>query len=351
MKKTLGVACCAWLLCSASFAATVTGRISGDELRWLSGRGDDGLLVSNAFDHVAGLPRTEHWVPGTFAMSTETLILKSSSGGEVSVPAQLVGATYAIMGKFASVAVPTAAPRCAESILAVQTTVINRDGSFCVAKKSARYDGDAMVPFNQYQPILKLDRTTLIEAFKGKPTGTYSGVVTGTLRYGFFVPGSGALSYRNIPVTFSVQLRNIGSRLSQVSILGSGHISPTYDTYKHIAKGMTGYKVTAYGAFETGLRFRFVGKDADDYTLKPELTPRSRSALPIPYSMDCDRCATRSQLVDDGHLKVLDSWVEVRGAGESITFDLAISYRDVKAEDVTKGVYRDSFTLMLEAIL
>lgn len=350
MKKTLGVACCAWLLCSASFAATVTGKISGDELRWLSGRGDDGLLVSNAFDHVAGLPRTEHWVAGTFATSTETLILKSSSGGEVSVPAKLVGATYAIMGKFASADVPAAAPRCTESILAVQTTVINRDGPFCVAKKSARYDS-ALVPFNQYRPILKLDRTTLIDAFKGKPTGTYSGVVTGTLRYGFFVHGSGALSYRNIPVTFSVQLRNTGSRLSQVSILGNGHISPTYDTYKHIAKGMTGYKVTAYGAFEAGLRFRFVGKDADDYTLKLELTSDTRTALPIPYSMACDRCTPRSQLVDDGHLKVPGSWVEVRGTGESITFDLVISYRDVKAEDVTEGVYRDSFTLMLEAIL
>ncbi|EJG1885659.1 hypothetical protein BS049_RS23300 [Vibrio parahaemolyticus] len=346
MKKTLGAACCAWLLCSASFAATVTGKISGDELRWLSGRDDGEMLGSLAFDHVGSLPPTAQWVPGTFAMSTEVLTLTSSTGGKVSVPAQLVGATYSVASGFTPDTVPPTAPICAESILSAQTTVMSRDGSFCIAGKSARYES-ATVPFEQYRPILKLERDALIDAFKTAPSGMYSGMVTGTLRYGFYVPGSGALSYRNIPVTFSVQLRNTGSRLSSVLVLGNGHITPTYDTYKHTAKGTTGYKVTAHGEFETGVRFRFVSKDANDYTLKPA------GALgdAVEYNVSCPLCLPESSLVEEGILREPERWNRVEQSGKTVSFDLKISYDGVSADKIVDARYQDSFTLMLEVIL
>ncbi|TOO83618.1 hypothetical protein CGH29_19315, partial [Vibrio parahaemolyticus] len=64
MKKTLGLMCGALLFCPALLAATVTGKITGEELRWLSGHSDSGMLASNTFDHAAGLPPTDRWVPG-----------------------------------------------------------------------------------------------------------------------------------------------------------------------------------------------------------------------------------------------------------------------------------------------
>ncbi|XEV15049.1 hypothetical protein ACBZ90_17850 (plasmid) [Vibrio alginolyticus] len=100
MKKTLGLTCGALLFCPALLAATVTGKITGEELRWLSGHSDSGMLASNTFDHAAGLPPTDRWVPGTFAHSTPLLTLTSESGDKVRVPAQLVGATYVASGSF-----------------------------------------------------------------------------------------------------------------------------------------------------------------------------------------------------------------------------------------------------------
>ncbi|MCD1416912.1 hypothetical protein IOC51_23085 [Vibrio parahaemolyticus] len=347
MKKALGLLCGALLFCPPLFAATVTGKITGEELRWLNGHSDSGMLVSNTFDYATGLPSTDRWVPGTFAHSTSLLTLTSESGDKVRVPAQLVGATYAASGSFTSEAVPSVAPVCTDAILAAQTTVISRDGSFCIAEKSARYSA-AQTPFNQYRPILKLDQSVLIEAFKDKPSGTYNGTVSGTLRYGFYVSGSGALSYRNLPVTFSVQLRHVASQLSRLSVLGTGHITPQYNAYQHTAQGATSYKITAYGAFETGIRFRFVSKADDDYSLKAVGVPL---ATVLPYSVSCAQCLPGTILVEDGVLRYPEQWLRVEQSGFSVSFDLKISYKDVSVSDVVDARYQDSFTLMLEAIL
>lgn len=336
------------LFCNVAFGATVTGKLSGDRLQWLSGRGSDSYLKSNAFDRVSGLPLTSNWFPGTFANSTDKLTLVSDSGETVEVDAKLVGATYVLASGYSVGTIPPIASTCTEETLSGYATVLDDSGAFCISSKSAKYSA-AITPFNQFQPILKLDRSALISAFKGKSTGTYSGVVTGTLRYGFYVNATGsALSYRNVPVSFFVQIRNLGSQLSRVSVVGSGHITPKYNTYKHTASGLTGYKITAYGSFETGVRFRFVGKAEDDYTLKATEYPLAKT---IAYSVECAECIPNTLLVDEGILIDPDSWIKVEQKGRSVSFNLQIMYDDIHADDVVDSRYQDSFTLMLEAIL
>ncbi|EHK2924755.1 hypothetical protein J7Y46_004644 [Vibrio parahaemolyticus] len=347
MKTTLGLLCGALLFCPLLQAATVTGKIAGEELRWLSGHSEGDVLVSNSFDHATGLPPTDKWIPGTFAHSTKLLTLTSESGSKVRVPAELVGATYLAAGGFTPDTVPMGAPICADAILATQTTVVSRDSSFCIAENSARYSA-AQTPFAQYRPILKLDQSALIKAFEDKPSGTYTGAVSGTLRYGFYVPVSSALSYRNIPVTFSVQLRHVASRLSRLSVLGTGLITPKYNTYRHTAQGSTGYKITANGAFETGIRFRFVSKAANDYSLKAVSAPL---ATALPYNISCAQCLPDTTLVENGVLRNPEQWIRVEQSGSSVSFDLNIFYDEVSANDVVNARYQDSFTLMLEAIL
>ncbi|MDF4372517.1 hypothetical protein P3381_24700, partial [Vibrio parahaemolyticus] len=65
----------------------------------------------------------------------------------------------------------------------------------------------------------------------------------------------------------------------------------------------------------------------------------------------CNKCTPGTLLVEDGILQHPDSWIKIEETGKSVSFDLNISYQDVKAEDVVDGTYRDSFTLMLEVIL
>lgn len=352
MRRAIAAMLCGVFLCSSPvFGAAVTGKISGDRLQWFSGKDDGEFLVSTQFDRIGGLPKTTQWFPGTFSVSaSQTLTLTSEQGDVVTLDASLVGATYQLNGGYTEDSVPPVAPICVRSNFGAQTTVIDPNGNFCIADTSAKYKV-AIEPFNQYQPILKLERSAVIEAFKEKPTGTYNGVMSGTLRYGFYVNATdSALTYRNIPVTFSVQLRHIASYISNISVLGSGHIEPQYNTYKHTAKGATRYKVSAVGAFESGVRFRFIGKNDDDYTLKP--APKHATAKSIPYSISCSQCRPNPLLVEDGTLLYPNTWLQVEEENKKrLSFDLEVSYDDVKEEDVVDGTYHDTFTLMLEVIL
>ncbi len=339
-----------FFLCFSSFGASVTGKLSGDKLRWVNGhRNSSGeFLVSNSFDNPSGLPETSNWFPGTFAASANELILLSESGDEVSVPALLVGATYQLTRGYSAGGRPAIGTPCTIQSLSGQAMVADSSGAFCVASNSALYES-ATIPFSQYQPILKLNNSDLIKAFENKPTGTYSGTMTGTLRYGFYVNATGhALSYRNVPVTFSVQIRNIGSQLSKVIVLGNGHIQPTYNTYRHTASGKTAYRINAFGDFDTGVQFRFVGKDNDDYKLKSTDHPLAKK---IPYTILCTDCQPDSLLVEDGVLRNPESWNRIEQSGSFISFNLDISYDNVNVKDVVDGHYQDTFTLMLEAIL
>ncbi|MGF1873325.1 hypothetical protein [Photobacterium indicum] len=332
-------------------AAAISARLTGDRLQVMNGRTDGEYFIPSNFDTPVGLLKTERWVPGAFSSSLSTLTLTSTGGDVVSVPARLAGATYLQSTSFIKEGVPTVAgaPVCGETISAGQVTVRDTNNvGFCIADSSFRLK-TAVKPFSKYQSILKLNKADLISAFSSKPAGIYSGTVSGILRYGFYVNASGnALTYRNIPVTFSMQIQYVSNYLHSVTVLGTGHISPEYDTYQHTAKGHTGYKITANGYFDTGLRFKFTSKGDNDYTLKPSKGP---ATPPIPYSIECDGCASGGLLVDKGTLVNPGAWSRVEKTGRSIPFKLNIFYDNVSVNDVEESIYRDNFTLMLEVIL
>lgn len=356
MKITIGLILLLFFTLPVN-AAAVSAKLTGERLKVINGRADGEYLIPNSFDTPVSLLNTNSWIPGTFSSSLSTLTLTSATGEVVSVPARLAGASYLQAAPFDSVTPPRVnAPICGETIPAGLVTVLDTSNvGFCIANKGFKFkSGTSIPPFTKYRPILKVNKNALISAFSSKPSGIYSGTVSGVLRYGFRYDGTTSSvsyppTYRNIPVTFSVQIQYVPNYISSVTVTGTGHISPEYDTYQHTAKGRTGYKITAKGSFESGIRFKFTTKDNNDYTLKPST---KTEAPTIPYSIKCDGCVSGGLLVDKGTVVNPEVWSRIEKKGSSIPFKLNVFYENVSVDDVVDGViYRDNFMLMLEVIL
>lgn len=338
------------LFCSTSvFSASISAKLVGDKFQIINGRSDGKFITPNFFDEGFGILKTKKWVPGTFASSQDSLILTSKDGNTVTLPAILTGVTYLQLNSYTTEAISGGfgVANCSRFIKARETTVSNEGHpGFCIANESFILKVPSK-PFEKYKPILSLEKNNVINAFKSKPSGVYSGTISGVMRYGFIVNAEGnALTYRNIPVTFSLQIQYESNVINNITVLGNGHISPQYNTLAHTAKGSTGYKITANGYFDEGIRFRFVTKNSDDYTLKSV----TGGVKDIPYSIECLGCAN-TLLIDKGNEVNPKTWNEVKGIGNSIPFNLKIFYDDVSVNDVNEDIYRDNFTLMLEPIL
>lgn len=331
-------------------AASVSIQLQNEKINILNGRSDGEYIIPNSFETPTGLLKTNKWVPGTFAATTDKLVLTSMNGmGEkVVIPAKLAGAIYSQSTSFSKVDISSISgvPFCRYVNPNSSVTVLG-DGEFCLSNSAFELK-IATRPFQKFKPILKINKSDIISAFSGAvPEGVYTGMISGTMRYGFYANVSnGALTYRNIPVNYSVSIDVKKDMITKLNVLGTGYITPKYNTSSRTADGHTGYKISLLGSFNSGIRFKFVSKDLDDYTLKPSKTMRTGD---IPYSINCNGCSSISRLVTQGKEEYPNKWHEVDGKGTSIHFDLDIFYENISVDDVESDTYQDNFILMFEA--
>ncbi|ABV88026.1 hypothetical protein [Shewanella pealeana] len=329
-------------------AFTINGTLTGDKLEWANASSDGAYIRPNYWFTPTRLPETTMWVPGTYTSPTQMNIELSSGAEHVSMPIKLTGVKYQLGGQFSQSPYADIYPACERSTIAATSTVMSTShNGFCIANKSIQFDSPT-TPFKRYQPVIRFDKTELIRRLKGKGKGIYSGTVTGVISYGFKANISEAVkTYRNIPITFSMQIAYNPSVISRINVLGNGHMTPKYDTYKHTVSGHTGFKVSVLGQFQNGLKFRLINKDADDYSLKPD----SGGATEIPYSISCQGCSSQSELVADGQV-VEKGQAQIDAPGASmIPFMLNVGYENVSVNDVEEQRYSDNFTLMFEVLL
>ncbi|AQS37085.1 hypothetical protein Sps_01925 [Shewanella psychrophila] len=351
VQKLFAISCLALssLLCAKPAAAfTINGKLTGDKLEWANASNDGEFIRPNYWFTPARLPETTKWVPGTYTTPTDMNIELSSGSDHVSMPIKMSGVKYQVSGQFTQTPYADSYLVCDQSTIAGTSTVLSTSGSgFCIANQSINFDNPT-VPFKRYQPIISLDKGELIERMKGKPKGIYSGTVTAVISYGFKANISEAVkTYRNIPITFSMQIAYNPSVISRINVLGNGHITPEYDTCKHTVSGTTGFKISALGYFQNGLKFKLISKDANDYTLKPDMG----GSTSIPYSITCQGCSSSPELVNNGSL-VDEGIGQIDAPGASIIpFMLNVGFEDVSVKDVEEKRYNDHFTVMFEVLL
>ncbi|MBW8182324.1 hypothetical protein [Shewanella nanhaiensis] len=340
------------LLCLLSLNAhafTMSGKLVGEELTWYNARDVAGdAVVPNYWFKPMRLPETKRWVPGTYTTPSQFQIQLSSGSDTVSVPLKLTGVRYHPLKGYEKSPYSDTYPTCSRTDLGQFILVRSGgQGDFCIANSSIHYQ-EASPPFNKYQPSFELDKTRLIAALNGKPKGIYSGTVTAVFSYGFFAETSETVkTYRNIPMTFSIQINYSPSTIKRINVLGNGHITPEYDTYKHTVSGTTGFKISALGSFQNGLKFKLINKDANDYTLKPD---RGGSTY-IPYNISCQGCSSAPELVIDGSV-VNEGKGQIEAPNSTmIPFMLKVGFKDVSVNDVEDKRYNDHFTVMFEVLL
>lgn len=339
------------LLCLISLNAhafTINGKLTGEKLDWFNASSDGEFITPNYWFKPSGLPKTTGWVPGTFTSMTELHVELSSGNNHVSVPLTLSGVSYQTNPKWESSWYSDIYPSCNETKLSSIAMVKRTSGSgYCIADSLLNYQ-QPETPFTALQPIIKLNKAVLISQLKGKGKGVYSGTINAVVSYGFFVKGSQTLkTYRNIPITFSIQIEYNPSVIKRINVLGNGHITPQYDTKAHTVSGVTGFKVSAFGYFENGLTFQLINKKNQDYSLKPV----NSGSTSIPYSITCKGCSSGSELVSKGKI-VHDGKAEITSPGSTlIPFTLGVSYDNISVKDVEETSYSDHFTVMFEVML
>jgi len=340
------------LLCLFSLNAhafTMSGELVGGKLTWSNSRKIGDEIVPDYWLKPPRLPATKKWVPGTYVSPTKLQLQLTNGTDTVSVPLDLTGVRYHPMKGYDKAPYSDIYPTCVKSDLgqfALVTTGAT-GGNFCIANSSINYEQPGP-PFNQMQPSFVLKDELVAAALKGKSKGIYSGTVSAVTSYGFFAQGSETVkTYRNVAFTFSVQIKYSPSVINRINVLGNGHIVPKYDTTAHTVSGVSGFKVSALGYFENGLKFELINKAVDDYHLKPVTT----GSTSIPYSITCQGCTTGSQLVEKGNV-VSDGKAEIHAPGSSlIPFTLGVSYDNISVKDVEESSYADHFTIMFEVSL
>ena len=336
------------LLSLNTHAFTINGKLVGEKLEWYNASNDGEFITPNYWFKAPRLPETEKWIPGTFTSPTDLSIELSSGSEHVAVPLTLSGVNYQPNAGWENDFYSDIYPICDETILSREISVKRLSGSgFCIADNFIRYTFP-VEPIISVQPIIKLDKSVLIAGLKGKPKGVYSGTVSAVISYGFFAEGSETVkTYRNIPITFSVQIKYQPSVIKRINVLGTGHIVPNYNTATKTVSGMTGFKISALGYFENGLIFSLINKEPDDYTLKPV----GGGSTTIPYSIVCKGCSSGSELVSKGKV-VQDGKAEITSPGSTlIPFTLGVGYDNISEKDVEEKTYDDNFTIMFEVML
>ncbi|HGS4463342.1 TPA: hypothetical protein ACMDOB_003213 [Vibrio metschnikovii] len=315
-------------------AAAMRGTITGNKVDWI---GTMKLSVGNLYaptgwDIIHNLEATQHWRPATHAAATPGQLNLSGPSGSVSTDIKVVGLEYN-MGNLKPNQTGNAGS-C--EVLSMSDSTVALLGESCRSNLEFTYTSKAN-PFYFIRPIVQVNESELLSNFKGMDMGKYIGSISLIARYEYYT-SSGALTYRNVPYAFEVELDYQPSYLTSVTVLGNGVIEPVYNTQEHTVSGSTRFNVNASGYFNNGIELRFINRD---YILA--------GPSKIPYSIQCQGACSATSIVKEGVL-LHESVVVSEGQRNmrNIDFLLDVGYENVHKDQVETGIYNDTITIVFE---
>lgn len=324
-------------------AFTLNGKVTNGKVTW------DNLVVSQGQNSLStwtpqsGLRTTTKWRPGFLAAPQPLSSITLSGSGEiVSFPLEIIGIEYNVGSNplDSTIATPPVMP-C--DVNSVSGNTIHLVGQWDCSYEKLINNGASKTPFFFLRPLFNINSGDVIEAFKGKADGSYSGTIPFTLRY-FYYSDSGALTYRDIPQSFSIQLYHKPSYISTLTLFGNGVIPPVYDTVAKTVSGKTSYDVKATGYFERGMRMLL---DNRNYVLTSQTVDKV-----IPYSIKCIGApCSDNLLVSAGTLQKDVILLNSVGDRTAIDFKLEFTYENISATSVDTARYSDNFTVLFEVEL
>lgn len=331
------------LLClpmSLAYAMTLNGSIANGRLTW------DNLMLSHGentlstWAPISGLAQTTKWRPGFMASpQIKPDITLSNGGNSVTFALSFTGIEYNTGSNSIADLTPSPPTVPCDNSMAMGN-VIHLVGAFNCSYDQLINNGASKTPFFFLRPLFSIDSSDIVTKFMGKPEGLYTGVMPMSTRY-FYYTASGALTYRDIRQSFSVQIRFKPAYISSVSLIGSGILVPTYDKVAKTVSATTTFDVNATGYFDKGIKMMLL---PDSYRLTHPTSNKN-----IPYSIKCTGAAcSASSLVAAGTLNTANSILSAGTDKSRVDFKLEISYDNIAAANIESGRYTDSFLVLFE---
>lgn len=325
---------------SWAHAFTLNGSVANGRVTW------DNLVLSHGqntlstWTPLSGLTPTTRWRPGFMAspqpVSSITLV---NGGNSISLPLLLTGIEYNTGSNSITDVISSPAMTSCDNNIA-SGNVIQLVGAWNCSYEKLINNNASKTPFFFLRPLFSIDSNAVLTGFEGKPEGYYTGTMPMSIRY-FYYTTSGALTYRDIRKSFSVQIRHKPSYISSVTLSGSGVLVPTYNKTAKTVSAMTTFQVNATGHFDKGMKMILQDRD---YRLSSQTLNNT-----IPYSIKCSGAACADVLlVTAGALKAPSSILNAGGDKSRVDFMLDVSYENIAAANIESGRYTDSFTILFE---
>ncbi|TKG09028.1 hypothetical protein [Vibrio sp. F13] len=295
-----------------------------------------GELVPSQWTPSNNLLPTAKWLAGSFVSAPITNIQVSFSGHTVTLPVQVTGYQYHLGSSPGQGGQQNTSKVCTKTVFSSPILSI-QGGASCFSDVFIETP-TAVTPYAFIRPSYYIDPIAWQQAFAGKPKGDYTGTVSLSSYYHYY---QGAIrTQRLLSYPLTVNIEHEPAYITDVVITGQSTIQPNYDPMGEGVSGQTQFSVMATGWFTNGMTVGLNRLRAKDYQmLGPSLTY-------IPYSIVCHQC-TSQLLVDEG--VVINDTTIVPGSNVStLSFSLAVGYKDVALSTLQTGVYQDTFVLIFE---
>ncbi|RTR27707.1 hypothetical protein [Shewanella atlantica] len=337
MKKRFSTLLLLVVLSSTAYGATLKATLEGKTLVWDNALSHAGAKMPSQWDIPSTLVPTNRWSPGGFSGLPPTEILLSNASGEsVTVPVEFLGFDYHSGGASANEGSAFSGPTCSQ--YDSLGDIYRVEGSNCYYPNNLNLT-ETVNPFAFIRPVFKVVENDVIALFDGKSLGEFRGGVVLNHTYDYDFNGVSSRYYGR--QTFTLAIEHVPATLLSVTLSGTEAMATTYTG--QMVSGTTTFNMSALGYFTQGLALSL--KESDDYTLRGD-----DNTGEIPYSVDCSGCVALN-LVNEGVVSINDNATTITGTGNSIAFDITVSFADVAFLDLDEGTYRDTFVLVFEPIM
>lgn len=352
-------------------AFTLNVNVKGENVSYSNATsiGGDAYVLSD-WQAINNLEPTNNWQPGLFTTGEASFRVSGVGVTSFDIPLQITGIQYNLgnAGGNEDGTPLISGASCSRAELNGSIYSLNQSVSSGVGHSQGDCAADASIttenfvqPFYFIRPIFSFDTTALLSQLQAQEI-TQNTHLTGQVSLSavyYYRTNAGIRTYRQLPIqSFVVQINYQPAELVSITADAVKEIIPEYDKSNHTAKGSVDFNIKAIGNFPSGLKMMLTPKPnfqmvkiADEDEAIEATRAIDIASNVIPYSITCSALCDVEQLVVDGQIRdEAESPIVVDGerASDFIDFNLTVSYEGIPAEDVTTGLYQDTFTVTFE---
>ena len=163
----------------------------------------------------------------------------------------------------------------------------------------------------------------------------------------------GVWTYEVRPLTLTLQVKYRARSLDEITVTGTGHITPEYGKLNNTVTGKTCWTITAKGMMPAGISMRFM-EPTQKFAMKRS---DARVSDPvIPYNLTINNTNSvmgegePNVLVREGTLESEAETVIIKAASGIEHLDFILE-ADFTSKYIPSGAYTDQFTVMFQVVI